>query len=284
MILEDKERNTDRGWNSLYQRLQQDGLLPSEDEKRVSTHTLHVKRWVASIAILIACVASLYLWLNVGVTEPEKKTVANGAGEPTLVTILEDGSAVYLSEETTIEYPLQFAGDKREISLRGDAFFEITGNRERPFIIHTALTVVEVLGTSFNVVSKGNDAFSLSVKSGMVKVTAKPGKESIEVRAGETALLDLPSGKLERFPSANEAAFAGYLRHVHFKDQRIGHIVRVMNERTGSIKLRVAPEVEGLPLTVTFSGESPQEIARLIGLALNLVCEEHADHIYITRR
>lgn len=285
MILEEKREHTDKGWDILYRRLERDGLLPAAEEKGRSAGSARVWRRVAAAVVLVVCGVSLYLWINSGTAvEAEKRVLVNGVGEPTLVTTLEDGSIVYLSEETSIEYPAQFAGDKREISLRGDAFFEITGNRERPFIIHTSSAVIEVLGTSFNVMSKGSDTFSLSVRTGVVKVTARAGGKSIELKAGETALLDMASDELQRVRTTEPMGFANYLQRIYFKDQSIGNIVRVMNERTEGMRIKVAPEVENRLLTVPFSDESPGEIARLISLALNLTYEERPDGFYITSR
>ena len=53
--------------------------------------------------------------------------------QSTLVTTLEDGSIVYMGGETSLQYPEHFSMDKREVSLQGNALFDVTGNRERPF-------------------------------------------------------------------------------------------------------------------------------------------------------
>lgn len=71
--------------------------------------------------------------------------------KPILVKTLEDGSVVYLAQESTLKYPEHFAEDKREVNLQGEAFFDVAKKPEQAFTIETARVRVEVLGTAFNV-------------------------------------------------------------------------------------------------------------------------------------
>ena len=73
-----------------------------------------------------------------------------------MVTTLEDGSVVYLAGNTSLKFPEHFSSDRREVSLQGNALFDVAGNHKRPFIIETEDTRIEVLGTAFNV--KSNDS------------------------------------------------------------------------------------------------------------------------------
>ena len=54
-----------------------------------------------------------------------------------LVTTLEDGSVVYLAQESTLKYPEHFATDKREVNLQGEAFFDVAKKHEQTFLIET---------------------------------------------------------------------------------------------------------------------------------------------------
>lgn len=93
--------------------------------------------------------------------------------QSTLVTTLEDGSIVYMGGETSLQYPEHFSMDKREVSLQGNALFDVAGNRERPFLIETEEVRIEVLGTMFHVKSDVGSTFELSVQRGKVKVALK---------------------------------------------------------------------------------------------------------------
>lgn len=64
---------------------------------------------------------------------------------------LADGTKVWLNSETRLQYPTRFTGSKREVILSGEAFFEVTKDPGKPFIVKVEHMDVKVFGTSFNV-------------------------------------------------------------------------------------------------------------------------------------
>lgn len=67
------------------------------------------------------------------------------------VLLLADGSRVWLNSDSELKYPVSFTKQKREVFLSGEAYFEVSRNKEKPFIVHTSIGSVKVLGTAFNV-------------------------------------------------------------------------------------------------------------------------------------
>lgn len=85
---------------------------------------------------------------------------------------LPDGSLIKLQPFGTIIYPKQFASGKREVRLIGEAFFDVTKDKTRPFIINAHDVLVKVLGTSFNIIAYENDSeVKVAVRTGRVSVT-----------------------------------------------------------------------------------------------------------------
>jgi len=105
----------------------------------------------------------------------------NTTAKPVTI-LLEDSSRVTLAPESELTYPMKFAREKREVHLKGEAFFQISHNASRPFLVKTNELVTRVLGTSFTVRSFEKDAkASVSVRTGRVSVYAKedePGTRS----------------------------------------------------------------------------------------------------------
>ena len=81
--------------------------------------------------------------------------IAVRAGDEQVLVALNDGSRVTLNNNAELRYPEKFRGDKREVLLSGEAFFEVERNPEKPFTINIEdMAIVEVLGTSFNIRSE----------------------------------------------------------------------------------------------------------------------------------
>jgi transmembrane sensor len=94
----------------------------------------------------------------------------NQTNKPKLIN-LADESTVILSPDSRISYPKKFDGEKREVYLQGEAFFEVTKNMEKPFLVHANGLVSKVLGTSFTIRAFAHDS--------EVKVMVKTGKVSV---------------------------------------------------------------------------------------------------------
>lgn len=87
---------------------------------------------------------------------------------------LSDGTQVWLNANSSISFPVVFTGSKREVRLEGEAYFDVTSDAKRPFIIKTQGTSVEVLGTQFNINSYEKDVATTLVH-GSVRLTATNG-------------------------------------------------------------------------------------------------------------
>ena len=96
--------------------------------------------------------------------------VQTSFGEKKQIT-LPDGSHIILNSCSRLQYPDHFSHDSRNVELSGEAFFEITPNKEKPFYVRTGLFNVKVLGTAFNVKAyTGDEIVSVGVDHGKVQV------------------------------------------------------------------------------------------------------------------
>ncbi|MFV0269028.1 MAG: sigma-70 family RNA polymerase sigma factor [Draconibacterium sp.] len=87
--------------------------------------------------------------------------------------ILSDSTRVWLNSESELRYPVTFPNEKREVTLIGEAYFEVTKNIKQPFIVHSEKQQIEVLGTSFNVTAYRNNEFiRTTLIEGRVKVSS----------------------------------------------------------------------------------------------------------------
>ncbi|PXX95389.1 hypothetical protein DF185_21975 [Marinifilum breve] len=120
-----------------------------------------------------------------------------GRGEEYQLT-LADGTKVWLNSESTLKYPTQFADNIREVELDGEAYFEVTKNKNAPFIVNTKQLNVEVLGTAFNLSAYGDEeSIKTALVEGSVKISPKyEDLEDIIIKPDEMAVLNKDEHKL----------------------------------------------------------------------------------------
>lgn len=181
MEVDKKKTRTDEAWVRLYARFETDCLLPADAEHAPAMHRRLYLKWGSVAAAVIAGIVCFAAWWAVPEQGGDSRSLLTEENreKPTLVKTLEDGSVVYLAQESTLKYPEHFAEDKREVNLQGEAFFDVAKKPEQAFTIETARVRVEVLGTAFNVRSNEGLPFSLSVKRGKVKVLLKQEEQTV---------------------------------------------------------------------------------------------------------
>jgi transmembrane sensor len=131
------------------------------------------KKWV-TVSLITSIVFALSAWYILNHGKPstpgvQMLTTTSTRGQKFTIT-MNDGSKVYLNSSSTLSYPATFPSDKREVFLEGEAFFEVTRNENRPFLIHSGNITTKVLGTSFNVNAFDANNISVSVATGKVQV------------------------------------------------------------------------------------------------------------------
>ena len=199
----------------------------------------------------------------------------------TLVKTLEDGSVVYLAQESTLQYPEHFATDKREVNLQGEAFFDVARKPEQAFTIETEKVRVEVLGTAFDVRSNEDIPFSLSVKRGRVKVSLKQDGTQVFVKAGETVTLQ--SGELLLSKTEHPELFDRYIKNIRFKDECLENVLRAINKESSDWQIETAsPALGKRRLTVEFANNSPESVAELICWTFNLKCARQGNKLILS--
>ncbi len=134
----------------------------------------------ASIIIFFVISGLLYNYFNE--LRPDDNLAAYGKdviseennGAATKTITLEDGTRVTLSAKSIFYYPPHFINGKREVALRGTAFFDVAKNPEKPFFVYAKNVVTKVLGTSFTIQTDlATKEVSVSVKTGRVQVFEK---------------------------------------------------------------------------------------------------------------
>ncbi len=142
---------------------------------------------------------------------------ANPAGRNSTIT-LPDGTRIRLNAASTLIFPEVFSAKTRQVSLIGEAFFQVAKDPSKPFIIHTGRFSTTVLGTSFNINAyPSTDEIKVAVVTGKVFVEDMEGtgaRKSLTITPEEMAVFNKGSGDL------SSHAY-DYLKEIAWKDNII---------------------------------------------------------------
>ena len=171
------DEDTENFGKELFRDIRQAIRRPESDEANKPLPRPRPRAWrliAASVGILLALGVGSY-WLSQEFAQSQAtKIVTNTTqfGEQSTV-VLSDSSIILLNAGSTLAYPEYFDGNVREVTLIGEAFFEVKKNPDKPFIIKAGEVVTTVLGTSFNVNAYPyQDKIQVTVASGKVQVAA----------------------------------------------------------------------------------------------------------------
>lgn len=125
---------------------------------------------IAAVSAIVLILNYIYHENTKAPIEEQYQTISVPAGQRINLT-LPDGTDVWLNARTTIRYPFSFNKEKRQVFLDGEAYFDVSEDEKKPFVIHTSKYQLEVLGTTFNVEDySGKDDFETMLFDGSVKI------------------------------------------------------------------------------------------------------------------
>lgn len=136
--------------------------------------------WIASVALLFIC-GTLSITLLTKQATPEMWYVLNSGRQSMDSVRLADGTLVMLNAGSRLTYPKEFSGERREVTLSGQAFFHIHADKDHPFVVKTKNMDVTALGTSFEVFSyDGDKSVETVLLTGEIKVEPKDNNAQIK--------------------------------------------------------------------------------------------------------
>jgi len=247
---------------------------------RISQHSSS-KWWVniqraAAILLLPLLVYSGYLTIrNLSMKKlPEEhvmmQTITSRQGMVTKFS-LSDSTKVWLNSGSELQFPILFTGDMREVKLRGEAFFEVSKNEKQPFRVNARELNIDVLGTSFDVVSYEEDTQSeVILIEGKVSLSAEDGqviREYGTIHPGQRAVFKEESREV----CAHEVEVDKYISwrdgNLIFRDDPMEDVIRRLN-RWFNVEIVVNdPEIESYIYTATFRDENLEQVLKLLKLS-----------------
>lgn len=206
---------------------------------------------------------------HIGATSPAMVEKSNPRGVRSKI-ILQDSSVVYLGAGSSIRFPERFAEKERIVMLTGAAFFEVSKNPERPFIIHTGEIQTTVLGTSFKITAFKGDLLSVEVATGKVRVSRKKtgkGTAALAVLVpGEGLTWDEKSGQARAIYTDVTAVKGWAAGEIAFKNRSLAQIAAEL-ENWYNVEINFARSAPaGKRLSLSIDGTAS------LSAALDIIC------------
>ncbi|MEO1009693.1 MAG: FecR domain-containing protein [Bacteroidota bacterium] len=193
--------------------------------------------------------------------------------------VLADGTKVRLNSGSTLDFPQDFKGKtERKVRLQGEAFFEVTPNPDKPFLIETDQLTTKVLGTSFNIRAYAEEDQALvTVATGKVQVfKEKSIKETarVDLTPNEQALFRKTQDTLEKKTVAIGPHIDWKNGIIHITDHTLGEAAMILENWYG-IEIHFSnEEIAGCHLTAAYDNQSlavvMESIARVKGLEYHM--------------
>lgn len=205
------------------------------------------------------------------------------ASNDVLQTTLPDGSNISLNKGSSISYPEQFSGDRREVELNGEAHFEVEHQAEKPFIVSAGDLRVEVLGTKFyiNTNAPGGKVQVILIEGSVAAYYKDTPEDKTILKPGEEAVF-MPSTKKISTTTQYEKYFMVWkTRSMKFEDERLDQVVYTISRAYNQKVTLVNPAIGKCRLTVAFEGQTLESVLKVLESTLDLKVTRRGDEILV---
>ena len=257
--------SAEQDWHRL------EAAIDRVDRSEVAEKQKAHNRWgsfkiAASIAFLLACAALLYL-LNRG-----DDLIIKESGLQEIHFTLADGSEVWLNKGSTLTYPEEFSADERVVNLEGEAFFKVSHNSDKPFIVLAQKARVKVLGTSFNVKAYEQapvaEVFVLTGKVGLSAVDLE--EQLLVLQPGQKGVLIKEQNLVSMEPTRDDNVLAWRTNKLVFRKAALVEVVPALESYFG-IELQVTnPALLHCRFTSSFNEPELGEVLEVLRHSLNI--------------
>lgn len=231
---------------------------------------------MAAAVILLLISVMFYVWNQVPVEKDEAAsqpvTYTTGDNQQRALT-LSDGTEIRLNNNAQIWIPEDFDQETREVTLEGEAFFEVSDDAEKPFTVHTNRATVKDLGTAFNVrVMPDKQNVQVAVTDGKVSVWSdrQTEEKATNLTQGQFGHLDLKKGtlRIDQFSVNNYLSWMnGRLKYdgaqLDKVSMQLGHIFDVSFAYSSH-------SLKELTVTTDFEHKSLEEVLEVISTTLHI--------------
>ena len=265
-----------------------EGKMDFPGSVRIIRHRPAVERnftfWFTRIAAIL--IIGLFLSITVILINRNARYISCTTETTTMIAQLPDGSQVTLNTGSSLKYQKKFGKDQRMVELTGEAYFEVSPDQSRPFIVNTDKIKIQVLGTSFNVNAyKNNAVIEVVVNTGQVAVT-KEGEitERIILKSGNRGIFSKSDQSLKLSIIEDPNFLSWKTRQFMFEDRSLEEIILTINRIYNSNILITSDSLKDKRVTASFNNQSLEAILNVLAATLDLDIRENNGEIMLVKK
>ncbi|MEC5144298.1 FecR domain-containing protein [Chitinophaga sp. 212800010-3] len=228
-------------------------------------------RAAAAVLLLAALGTGTWLFLKKprAPVLPVQTSIASGDHIKQLQ--LPDGTKIWLNTASNLIVPENFGNNTRELTLTGEAYFEVANSPAAPFVLHTGKLTTRVLGTSFNVKAYTEDkTIAVTVVSGKVGVTSRSGAkaEPMLVTPDQRAVYDKTNNELQREEHIGSGDMTAWKEgRLLFRNTPMNEVLNALKRRY-HVNVSCSPAMEDCPVYGDFNNEPLEKVLKVLALSL----------------
>ena len=246
--------NLNLEWNQI--------LHKTEYKSKMRTNAISYALRIAAVLIISF---GVYWFSDYTFFKPQYQYVKNEWKNKVKTVTLEDGTIVALNFNAGVYYPKHFNRKERKIKLKGNAFFDVVRNESKPFLVETPMSLVKVLGTSFDVDAESNKTI-VSVTSGKVKVSNKVDQNIfVELLPNEQAIQN--DNNLKKYTVSAQNFIGWKTGRYLFENKSLFDVITLLERQFHFSFHFMDNELKKQKLTAEFNGENLNDIIEIIQLS-----------------
>lgn len=255
--------NEESAWEHFQQRVSTGN---TSSQGRVRSLNRGLSGWqVAAMLLLTGAIIAMIYYFNGNAGRDTPVTLA--ATNTSQVDTLPDGSVITLNRHSLLNYAGAFNKKSRTVELQGEAFFNVTPDKNKPFIVNVNGITVTVTGTSFNIKTQGTKT-EVIVETGTVQVSNH--KQTIALTPKEKVTVIHPDSVLTKEQETDQ--LYSYYRNKIFVCDRtpLWKFIQVLNEAYDTHIVIESPEKRSELYTATFIDQPLDSILNIMAPSMNL--------------
>ncbi len=274
-----------RKYIMFFHKLSPEDQLWHRINKQINPPTLF-RAWFKYAAIIIlsfVCGALLVYFSGTDRAETKLASISSPRGQITSLTLF-DGSVVWLNSGSTLKYSSDFNKDKRDVYVEGEAYFEVTHDEKKPFIVHMGNSLIKVYGTRFNVKDYPESEYIEAVLiEGKIEFSAN--KRSVLLKPNERVVFSPGKGTIVKDSIDVEKVSAWKRGKYYYDDEKLSTIIEQLQRWYDMEFIFNEKELSPYSFTGVINREKSVEYnLKLIELTNKINVEFEKDKIIITKK